>query len=124
MAQINRFQSLLTLLLIAFIFTSATSFAGSLKDQMMARLPALNELKESGVIGENNQGLLVVRQAGKNSETLVQEENTDRQKVYIAIAVKQGATATFVGQRRAVQIAEIANPGTWLQDQSGNWYQK
>jgi hypothetical protein len=33
-------------------------------------------------------------------------------------------TADVVGRRRALQIAENAKPGEWLQDAGGKWVQK
>jgi hypothetical protein len=55
---------------------------------------------------------------------LVKAENRDRQLVYQAIARQQGTTAAVVGRRRALQIAENARPGEWLQDASGTWHRK
>jgi uncharacterized protein YdbL (DUF1318 family) len=45
-------------------------------------------------------------------------------KVYEAIAKQQGGTAELVGKRRAIQIAEKAETGEWLQNEQGAWYQK
>ena len=55
---------------------------------------------------------------------VVEAENTDRRKVYAAIGKKTGTTAEVVGKRRALKIAEIASPGDWLQNESGQWYRK
>jgi uncharacterized protein YdbL (DUF1318 family) len=54
----------------------------------------------------------------------VAAENNDRETVYAAIAKQQGTTAELVGKRRALQIANRAKPGQWVQDASGNWLQK
>jgi len=44
--------------------------------------------------------------------------------IYSAIAKKQNTTPELVGQRRAMQIAQKADPGTWIQDAGGRWRQK
>ena len=51
-------------------------------------------------------------------------ENSDRQKVYEAIAAKEGTSPELVGRRRALQIAENASAGTWLQAADGSWSRK
>jgi uncharacterized protein YdbL (DUF1318 family) len=88
---------------------------------MRARLPELVALKAQGIIGENNQGYLTVLKKPSDQQALVDAENEDRRKIYTAIAKKQKTTAALVGQRRALQIAEKAEPGTMLQNSSGEW---
>ncbi len=113
---------LLIILSVSLFFTSAV--AGGLKDRMKARLPAINQLKAAGVVGENNVGLLDFKSADRSQAATVDAENADRQKVYSAIGQQQKASASFVGKKRAEQIAAKASPGTWLQDAGGNWYRK
>ena len=98
--------------------------AESIKDRMVARIPALNSLKSQGLVGENNKGFLEYRTNDKVQPELVQGENQDRQAVYKAIAQKQGADPVLVGQRRAKQIADIGSPGQWFQQPDGKWYKK
>ena len=69
-------------------------------------------------------GYLEFRQAPGSHQALLNNENSDRKTVYSAIAKKQGATAEFVGKRRAIQISKKASQGTWLQNKAGKWYQK
>ena len=118
-----------TVLLLAFsVFAAAAEcFAGAadIKARMQQRLPDIAQMKADSVIGENNSGYLefvpgaAVRDAG-----IVQEENSDRQAVYSAIAKQQKTSAELVGQRRAIQILKNAKPGEWIQDKSGNWARK
>ena len=112
----------LSILMIA----SALAFAGSkeIKTRMKARLPVINALKADGIIGENNKGYLDFIKNNKSKEDVVISENQDRKNVYSAIAKQQGVSVDLVGKRRAKQIAQRAKPGQWLQDGSGNWYQK
>jgi uncharacterized protein YdbL (DUF1318 family) len=60
----------------------------------------------------------------KESADVVAAENKDRETVYAAIAKQQETTAELVGKRRALQIANRAKPGQWIQDADGNWIQK
>lgn len=116
--------SLSCFIIAAFLSHTSSAFAEGIKDRMINRLPIIKELKSSGVLGENNIGYLEFRQAPGSSQDVVNEENSDRTTVYTAIAEKQGATVDFVGKRRAVQISENAEPGTWLQNNDGQWYKK
>ncbi len=114
--------------LILFIVCALCLFlnhaaAAGIKERMKARVPEINTLKSQGVVGENNKGYLEIRQQG-GGQALVNDENVDRKKVYTAIAKQQGASADLVGKRRAKQIAQRAKPGTWLQNEQGEWYKK
>jgi uncharacterized protein YdbL (DUF1318 family) len=106
-----------------FLF-SASAFCGDIKARMKDRLPRIIELKAAGIVGENNQGFLAFIGGNQSEQALVDAENQDRQLVYGAIAKQQGTTAEVVGRRRAMQIAENAKPGEWLQDAGGKWAQK
>ena len=108
----------------AVFLLSTAAFCGDIKARMKARLPTIVQLKATGVIGETHQGLIAFVTGNKQQQALVDAENKDRQAVYAAIAKQQGTTVTVVGQRRALQIAERAKPGEWLQDAGGKWYQK
>jgi uncharacterized protein YdbL (DUF1318 family) len=116
-----------TVVLIVLIFTCGYAFAqdaNELKTRMKERLPIIQALKSKGIIGENNLGYLQFVSSVKEQEGLVNSENTDRKAVYTAIANQQGASVDLVGKRRAIQIAENAGAGEWLQDNAGKWYQK
>lgn len=97
---------------------------GAIRDRMVERLGALDSLKASGAIGENNQGLVEVRENVDNAAAVVAAENADRETVYAMIAKQQGVTAAQVGRARARQIASGSASGVWLQNASGTWYQK
>lgn len=106
-----------------FLF-SASAFSGDIKARMRARLPKIIELKAAGIVGETHNGLLAFVGSNKPEQALVAAENKDRKRVYDAIARQQSTTADAVGRRRALQIAEKARPGEWLQDAGGKWFQK
>jgi len=120
------FIIMISLLLSVILITGASAFAGSekIKARMKERLPVIKALKAEGVIGENNKGYLEFIGGNKAKEDVVNAENSDRKKVYSAIAEQQGTAVDLVGERRAKQIAKIAKPGQWIQDQSGKWHQK
>jgi len=122
----NIFIVTISLSLSILLITGVLAFAGSkeIKARITARLPLINALKADGIIGENNRGYLEFIGSNKLKADVVSAENSDRKQVYSAIAKQQGATADLVGKRRAKQIAERAKPGQWIQDGSGNWYQK
>ncbi|MBI9077317.1 MAG: YdbL family protein [Desulfatibacillum sp.] len=118
------YAAIIAMILAATFAFAGTSFGENIKQRMASRIPAIGDLKAKGTIGENNQGYLEFRTESREGQDIVTGENTDRKAVYEHIAQQQGITADFVGQRRAAQIAEIADPGIWLQDPSGKWYKK
>jgi len=100
------------------------AFAQDIKERMKSRVPVINALKAKGIVGENNKGFLEFRGAQEKAD-VISAENADRAAVYAAIAAQQNTTPDLVGKRRAIQIrSEVAGPGEWLQDDSGNWYKK
>jgi len=110
---------------VFILFFMATFVQGDdIKSRMRKRLPQIVKLKNQGIIGENNQGLLELRSANKSGAGIVNAENSDRQKVYNAIAKQQGVNAALVGQKRAQQIRGKAAKGEWLQKPDGQWYKK
>ena len=116
------------LLIVCFVFlVTSVGNARSLNDikqSMAKRAPVINALKSQGVVGENNKGFLEFVGQKKEKQSVVTAENQDREKVYRAIAKQQKTTVKLVGKHRAIQIAAKAQPGEWLQDAGGKWYQK
>jgi uncharacterized protein YdbL (DUF1318 family) len=97
--------------------------AAAVRDRMAARLPQIDSLKAAGVLGENNRGLLEIRE-GSSGAAIVAEENRDREFVYAELARRTGSSADAVGRARARQIAAASAPGVWLQRENGEWYRK
>jgi uncharacterized protein YdbL (DUF1318 family) len=118
--------AIVALLILLVFSTEANCFAGAddIKARMKSRLPTITQLKSEGVIGEDNKGYVDFVSSTRKQVSLVKAENTDRKKVYSAIARQQETSAQLVGERRAKQIAERAKSGEWLQDESGKWYKK
>ena len=111
-------------LIIGFLVLGVTAFADDIKARMKSRLPVIKKLKAQGIVGEDNKGYLQFVGGKKTKADVVAAENKDRQTVYGAIAKQQGTTAELVGKRRALQIANKAAPGEWVQDADGKWIQK
>lgn len=117
----------LVTLFISLCLIATAAFAQSaaeIQHRMSQRLPALDELKAKGAIGENNRGFVEVRAAAPNADSLVAAENGDREQVYAIIAKQTGATPDSVGRQRAKQIAANSRGGVWVQDESGKWSKK
>ncbi len=114
------------LLLVFSLLTIQAWAAGAddIKERMRQRLPAINALKDQGVIGEDSQGYLQFRGSDQSQKDLLAGENQDRRAVYQAIAKKEGADAGLVGKRRAQQIEEIGKTGHWFQKPDGTWHRK
>jgi uncharacterized protein len=115
---------LLALCLLTLLLAAAAAGAQDIRERMAERLPAIMALKEKGLVGEDSLGFLRFVGAAREKEELVRAENDDRLQVYQAIARQQNTTADLVGRRRAQQIADIAQPGHWLQGADGAWRQK
>jgi uncharacterized protein YdbL (DUF1318 family) len=110
--------------LIGLFIAGPMISADDIKTRMKDRLPIILELKAKGIVGENNKGYLEFLGGKSEKADVVAAENEDRKTVYAAIAKQEGTTVELVGKRRALQIAQKADPGEWLQDASGNWHQK
>ncbi len=109
------------------LFATTAVFAESARDiqhRMAQRLAQVDDLKARGAVGENNRGLLEVRDGGGNAATVVADENRDREAVYALIARETGSSADAVGRARAKQIAASSRGGVWVQDETGAWKKK
>ena len=104
---------------------AATDALAAVKARMTARISAIDALKLKDALGENNAGLLEVRDAAvKEAATVAADENKDRTTVYAALAKQAGSTAEQVAKTRAKQIAASSAKGVWVQDDKGTWAKK
>lgn len=108
-------------------------------EEMRARMPQLNALRDSGVVGESMDGSVVVRDQSRagDAQAVVQAENNNRKIVITNMAkailrinkqpettdnlrqVLGKAAATFADAKR-----DEAKPGWWIQNAAGRWVQK
>lgn len=108
-------------------------------DEMKARLPQLDALRNSGAVGENRQGLVVVRDKARlgSNQALIKAENDNRKTVITGMARavlklnKQPETKASLNQalgKAAAIYAETrrdaAKPGWWIEMPNGSWVQK
>lgn len=107
--------------------------------EMGARISDTDRLRDSGVVGEGNGGLLVLRE-GKLSpadQKLTDLENENRKTVMRGMAKaiirlnkqpENEANLKQVTPQAVEQFASIrrdsAKKGWWIQDSSGNWLKK
>ncbi|MFM8338065.1 MAG: YdbL family protein [Opitutaceae bacterium] len=120
-----RLGFLITSLLAGTVATRAAEDLGAVRSRMEKRIGSINALKDRGAVGENNRGLLEGRGAlGGADQQVVNDENSDRRKVYAALAAQTGAGADEVGRKRAAQLADLARPGHWVQTAGGEWRRK
>lgn len=98
------------------------------------RLPQLQPFKASGVVGENNQALVEVRQLDSldlkqraEVQRLVKAENADRERMFQEIAAATGVDAAQLPKIRstyAETLRQNAAGGEWIQMPDGSWKQK
>jgi uncharacterized protein YdbL (DUF1318 family) len=106
----------------------------ALRTAMANRFPQLQPLYGKGAIGETNNGLLAVRDAGVLSlreradlNRLVDAENADRQALYAEIIRANNLDPRQVGEVQrlfANSWREKSSPGWWIQQDNGQWVRK
>jgi uncharacterized protein YdbL (DUF1318 family) len=96
-------------------------------DARKARFSQLRALKNQGLIGENNQGLVEALGGDASAQALVQAENADRTLIYEAIVEQHQLGAAGLEQVKAA-FAEVqrdkAQAGDSIQLPSGAWSSK
>jgi uncharacterized protein YdbL (DUF1318 family) len=106
----------------------------ALKQSLKDREPALTAFFNNGSLGEANNGLVEIRDESalnlKDKATLrnlVNDENSDRQKLYAEVAKALNIDPSQVGRIQKI-FAEswIKNsaPGWWVQKENGEWVRK
>ena len=98
------------------------------------RVKDINRYKSAGVLGENREALLEIRQLDSLPlaeraavQKLVKQENADREQMFKEIAAATGADLSTLPQIRetyAQTLREKAQPGDWIQQPDGTWKQK
>jgi len=92
-----------------------------------ARYAEIQQRKESGLIGENNQGLLQALKDPSATAGLIGAENADRQLIYNEIVQQNNLSPSNLPQVQAV-FAEVqrekAKTGEAIQLPSGEWTKK
>lgn len=81
----------------------------------------LEQLRASGMIGENASGFVVARDPSAQGEA--DAINTKRRTIYQEKAAAQGVSADQVGKIYASEIFKKVPAGTWIQ-LNGQWVKK
>ena len=91
-----------------------------------ASAQTLNQLRQSGVVGERFDGLAVLREGGASSKAraVVNQVNKKRRQIYAKRAKQQNVPIDQVGRVYAKTILGKAPKGTWFLEQSGRWRRK
>ncbi len=120
---------ILSFAILAFGLSTESAFAQndeqSVKQRLLERVGAVDALKISGAVGENNKGYLEQRANLNPAQTkTMNEENADRRTLYTILAKRLGLSVAVVGQGRAESIRKKSASNVWIQDPSGNWSKK
>jgi uncharacterized protein YdbL (DUF1318 family) len=115
-------------------FRIGTSRALNIKERLRSRVKDVIAQKSSGVLGETQDGLLVIKDKSKikpllqkKIEKLVSDENSDRQALYDEIV---SANQLPTARRKDVALSfarsfQAESPsGTWVQSATGAWTRK
>ena len=95
------------------------------RDNILERLPEMDNLWNRGLTGESNEGFVVARSSLNRTQiSLIQAENRDRAILYTYVAEKTGSGMFSVGRERAIQISRMTKNGLWIQNEKGNWIRK
>lgn len=118
--------SLMSLALVALTATTARADEMSeLRARFQSRDAKVQSLKTAGTIGETSAGFVeVVKDAPREVQKLLEEENADRKKLYALIATRDGVTAEVVADRAARRNFGRAAAGEFLKYPDGQWRQK
>ena len=104
-------------------------------DSRSGRYNELRRYLDQGVLGENNKGLLEVRnlealtdlKARADVQRLVKAENADREELYKEIAAAKNvdlAQLPKIQETYAATLRQNAKAGDWIQQPDGNWVKK
>jgi uncharacterized protein YdbL (DUF1318 family) len=94
------------------------------------RFSALRQWKQRGCIGETNQGLVEARpgqDCGPDVSRLIAAENADRDYIYRTLMAQNNIPASDAPRVRAAFAKthrDHAQPGDWIQLESGQWAKK
>lgn len=106
----------------------------SIQQKQAARLDEVSAQKRGGVLGENNEGLVELRNKEKikplllkKLEKLVADENEDRMDLYQEV-LKQNSVSKnnlkTVQKSFSRSFQDLSPEGTWIQGEDGQWSQK
>lgn len=95
-------------------------------DARKSRFDQLRDLKNKGLVGENNHGYVEALSDDPSSKALVDAENKDRRFIYKTIEDQNNLTeAMDIIEEVFAQVQrDKANPGDKIQEDNGQWVNK
>jgi uncharacterized protein YdbL (DUF1318 family) len=92
-----------------------------------SRYSQIQQMKNGGVLGENNKGYVEVLKPLPDADAIASDENADRRKIYQAIVSQNNLGSAGMGPVQTA-FAEVqrekASAGDYVQLPSGDWVQK
>lgn len=109
-----------------FLILLAVSLCAVALGVLPAAAAPIDDLRKSGVVGEQYDGFAVVREASASAQVraLVDRVNAQRRQIYAKRAAEQGVPAGQVGRVYAQEIFRNAPAGTWFLGEDGRWTKK
>lgn len=108
--------------------------AAKIKEKLASNVSEVLANKRTGILGETNDGKLIIKDASKlkkllqkKIEKLVQDENSAREELYKEVVASNQATQGHlidVKKSFARSFQTESPDGTWIQDDDGSWKQK
>jgi uncharacterized protein YdbL (DUF1318 family) len=118
-------RALCVVLLASSVTLADEDSKEELRQRFKDRYPEIQKLKTDGVVGETFEGYLEPPGSiDDDARKLMDEENSDRRKLYQIIADEEGTTPEVVARRNAERNFRRAKPGEYLKGEDGKWYQK
>jgi uncharacterized protein YdbL (DUF1318 family) len=91
-----------------------------------SRFSELEDLKQKGLLGENNKGYVEALKSGDNAQAIAAAENKDRKTIYKAIAEQNNLSHAFdvIESVFAKVQRDKAQSGVMVQNPDGTWVEK
>lgn len=103
----------------------------TLKSRIKGNYPLLRQWLMAGVLGENYEGYLTLKNENNlnlrdkvNVKRLMNQENSNRQALYKAVAGALNVPASEIGRVGRIfaqQWQATVPPGTWIEKEPGKW---
>ena len=116
------------------VFKVESPKALAIREKLRDRLPEILAQKREGVLGESNEGMLILKDKTKlkpllmkKVEKLVDDENSDRKDLYNEVTKLNGlpSSRTKNVQKSFSRSFQSESPsGTWVENADSAWVQK
>jgi uncharacterized protein YdbL (DUF1318 family) len=120
--------AVLAVILLSSVSLFAQSSKDDIKKRMKERYPVITDLKEKGKIGETHLGYVEMIDAKNEKDealqTIVSDENADRELLYKIIAEQTETKPDQVGKQNALRIFQKAEDDEYFKAADDVWRQK